>query len=110
MIRGPFLTRLYMCNWIRANVAYRIEEVKVHDCWPRLCTHVSAMTKTHLKQAQPSSSSSSSTVSCLICDSTVDYLIYSSVMPPFCVLSTHIYIVTYVHCSCTGNAPFCIYY
>lgn len=44
----------------------------------------------------------------LICDSTVEHP--SSSMPPLPVLSRHADIVTYVHGSCSGSAPFCIYY
>lgn len=80
----------------------------MHDCWPGLCSHVSAMTETHLVQAP---SSFSSTVSHHVCYATVVWITLSSFMPPLSVhTSSHTDIVTYVHCSCTGNAPFCIYY
>lgn len=113
MIRGPFLTRLYMCNWIRANVAYRIEEGE--GAWLLAQALYSCLS---YDQNSPETGSTTIIIIIILLNSFMFdmwqycglHLIYSSVMPPFCVLSTHIYIVTYVHCSCTGNAPFCIYY
>lgn len=95
MIWGPFLTRVHIYIWL-PNVAYRTGEVKLHECWPRLIfltpllwPDLTKCTRHHHPQQF------------LTKFDIWQYHNYIHLCQHFLYCP---HIVTYVHCSCTGNA------